>query len=260
MVCTRLFAVGILAAMPVLAWSYDSAFTLAFENPSDSEGWEDTTNGQSSVVTGEKVSVDTPAFPVPPESAPNFNGTNWLRLGVPTQAFGVGTYTYDGRAGGTATDATDFVITADVYINTTVDHRYQVALFGRWTAGAGNAPLEVFYSHNTPSQPNGFGWRHGGITTQYNGFTTTTVTSQWVRMKLDVKDNQAFASIDQERDGVYDFVSPPLITTALSPGRIGFQMVINDPANGSAGLPGKFGYFDNLTYVPYSRISDWSVY
>lgn len=260
MICTRLFAVGVLVAVPMLGWSYDNAFTLTFEQASDADGITDATNGNTAVFAGENTAMDIPPFSVLPENAPGYNGTKWLRLGADVQAAGVGTYPYDGRAGGTTTNVSDFIATVDVYVNPTYAHRYQVALFGRWTGG--NSIFEVFHSCKTPGQPDGFGWRSGGSTTTYNAFTTTTVTApRWVRMKLQWQGGDAIVSIDENLDNVYEYISPvqtPVNQTA--PGQIGLQLIINDPDNGHARIPDTYAYFDNLTYTPLASIHDWSVY
>lgn len=263
MIGNRLFAAGILAAMPMIGWSYDSGFTLTFEQATDTDGWADlATPTNTEIFAGEDEAVDNPPYATPPEDALHFNGTNWLRLGAAGNAFGVGTYSYDGRAGGASTEVLNFVATADVYVNPQAGHRFQVALFGRWTQATGTAPFEVFYSRNTPGTEDGFGWRHGGVTAVYNAFPTTTVTgAQWVRMRLEMNDTTAIVSIDENLDNTYEHVSPELtVTTAVNPGKIGFQLVLNDPDNGSVAVPNKFAYFDNLDYVPLASIPEWSLY
>lgn len=262
MICTRLLAVGILAAIPAFGWSYDNAFTLEFEQATDIAGWSDATNGNNAIFAGENMEADIVDYNPKPEDAPGYNGTNWLRIGADVNEFGVGTYVYDGSAGGTTQEILDFVATVDVFVVPNATFRYQVALFGRWTSSVGNAPFEVFYSRNTPSSADGFGWRQGGSTTTYNAFTTTTVTSpQWVRMKMEWKEDNATVAIDEDLDNVYEYVSPvqtPVNQTVA--GKLGLQCVINDPNNGHARVPDQFAYFDNFTFAPIATVRDWSMY
>lgn len=258
----KLFAVGVLAALPVVGWSYDSAFTLTFENASDTEGWADLANPVNvEIFAGENVAVDNPPHSTAPEDAENYNGTNWLRLGSSAQQFGVGTYVYSGTAGGAATEAQDFVVTADVFIDPLVTYRYQVALFGRWVAGSGNAPPEIFYSRGTPGQPDGFGWRHG-VPTSYNGLPAAVVTeAQWVRMRAQFIGDQADFAVDLDMDGTYEHVSPELtMSSHLGPGRVGFQTVLNDGTGSATPVVNQFAYFDNLTFTPVASVPEWSLY
>lgn len=262
MICTRLLAIGILAAMPALGWSYDNAFTLEFEEASDADGFSDVTNGNNMAIAGENTAMDTIPYSVLPENAPGYNSTDWLRIGADVQAAGVGTYPYDGRAGGTTQEILDFVATVDVFVVPDATFRYQVALFGRWTSSVGNAPFEAFYSRNTPGQPDGFGWRQGGSTTTYDAFTTSTITTpSWARMKMEWKGGNATVSFDENLDGIYEYISPvqtPVNQTVA--GQIGLQCVINDPNNGHARVPDQFAYFDNFTFAPIATVSDWTIY
>lgn len=258
----KLFAVGVLAALPVVGWSYDSAFTLTFENASDTEGWADLANPiNTEVFAGENVAVDNPPRSVAPEDADNYNGTNWLRLGSSAQQFGVGTYVYSGTAGGSGTESQDFVVEADVFIDPTANYRYMVALFGRWVPGSVVSPPEIFYSRGTPGQPDGFGWRHG-VPQTYNGFPEAVVTEpQWVRMRAQFIGDQAQFSVDLDMDGTYDHVSAEqTMSSQLGAGRVGFQTVINDGTGSAIPVANQFGYFDNLTFTPVASVSEWSLY
>jgi hypothetical protein len=258
MICTRLFAVGLLAAVPVAGWSYDSAFTLTFEQATDSEGFTDTAGNNTVFVAGENTPADAPPYDVPPNTATQYNGTKWLRTGSDVQLNGVSTAVYDGRAGGTTQDATDFVATVDMYINPTYAERYQVGLVGRWTSGFG--PFHVFYSRKTSTLPDGYGWRGGGVSASaYDGFAAGPETvAKWVRVKLTMEGSTARASIDQNLDGTYDLNSPDITVAAPVAGKIGVQSVINT----SAGLriPDQWAYYDNLTYTPLASVSEWSLY
>src|SRR5688572_13955234 len=58
MICTRFIVVGILAALPALGWSYDSAFTIEFEQPSEADGFEDVSNNNTVIFAGENTAMD----------------------------------------------------------------------------------------------------------------------------------------------------------------------------------------------------------
>jgi hypothetical protein len=53
------------------------------------------------------------------------------------------------------TDVQDLEAIVEVYVNPTTGKRFQVGLFGR--AGTQSSPPQIFYSHNTPGQANGYG-------------------------------------------------------------------------------------------------------
>jgi hypothetical protein len=256
----KICALSAIALFPVKGYGYDSSFTLSFEEPTGSEGWTQA-GGNTVIVTGDHTPADTPPLSPTPDTAPGFNGTDWLRIGSDVQANGVSTAFYDGRAGGSSATALDFVATVDAYISTNFANRYQVALHGR--ANGEFSPPQVFYSHNTPGFDNGYGWRGSGITAAYNGFGTGAETSsRWVRFKITLIGATATFEVDRDLDGTYDLNSGPIAIAAAGQdaGTVGVLSVINDPTSGVA-IPNIYGYFDNLTYAPVpSSVSDWSMY
>lgn len=255
----KFFTTAILAGLPALGWSYDSAFTLTFEQATGSEGFVDASQANTIFVAGENTPADAPAYSVPPNSATGYNNTKWLRIGANVSGFGVTVASYDGRAGGATTTAQDFTATVEMYINPTTGKRYQVGLFGR--AGTESSPFQVFYSHNTPGNANGYGWRGTGTTASYDGFGAGAETvPKWVRFKIQLGGATGTVSVDRDLDGVYELVSPPIALSVTNSGKIGVLSVINDPDNGSATIPNQFAYSDNLTYTPIASVNDWSVY
>ncbi len=251
------FAIAVLAALPAFGWSYDSAFSLDFEEAADADGFTDVAGGNTVFVSGENTPADSPPYAVPPNVAAGYNNSKWLRTGSDVQPNGVSTAVYDGRAGGTTGTTTDFEATAEIYINPTYSERYQVGIFGRWTSGF--SVFHIFYSRKTSTLPDGYGWRAGGSTSTYNAFGTgAEPVARWVRFKLRMVGAEAFMSVDRDLDGVYELVSPAIPVNAAAPGKIGFQHVINTGAGAS--IPTQFAYHDNLTYIPIASVSDWSVY
>ncbi len=256
----KICALSAIALFPVTGYGYDTAFTLTFEEPTNSEGWTQA-GGNTVIVTGDHTPADNPPLSPTPDTAPGFNGTDWLRVGSDAQPNGVATAYYDGRAGGSAVTALDFVATIEAYISTNFGFRYQIALHGR--ANGEFSPPQVFYSHNTPALPNGYGWRGSGITAAYDGFGVGAETSsRWVRFKITMIGTTATFEVDRDLNGTYDLNSGPIAVDVAGQdaGTIGVLAVVNDPATALA-VPNIYGYFDNLTYSPVpAAVSDWSMY
>ncbi|MCX7017418.1 MAG: hypothetical protein WCK47_10125 [bacterium] len=242
----------------------DTTITKTFNTP-DMSGWSDPVNAAVTTMTaGSVIPSDIPALAIPPDTAPGFNGTPFLCLGRPDgDNYGVGLAVYDAVAqGDIATTPTDCVVEADVFIIIVPTLRHQEGVGGRWTAANGNLPFELFYSENTPGQPNGYGTRGGGSTTAYGRFGgVTESSSRWVHMKIVLNGAMADIYVDRNMDGIYELSETGIALTATEGMPVLFS-VINDPSNGNVGVPTQYSYFDNLIlYVPSPLgISDWMLH
>jgi len=255
--------VSIIVLLSVCA-AADTTITKTFNTP-DMSGWSDPVNAAVTTMTaGSTTPSDIPPLTPTPDTAPGFNGTPFLCLGRPDgDNFGVALAVYDVLAQGDLTSTpTDCTIEADVFIIITPSLRHQEGIGARWAAANGNFPFELFYSDNTPGQPNGYGTRGGGSTTTYGRFGGEVETSnRWVHMKVVLTGANADVYVDRNMDGTYELSETGIALTATE-GMPALFSVVNDPNNGSAGVPTQYVYFDNLTlFVPSpAGISDWMIY
>lgn len=244
------------------AQSYDNAFTLNFNSTGDTAGWSDPVNmPPATLVTGETTAVDSPAYSPLPESAPGANGTGWMRIGQSGgDNFGVSLAIYDGSAGGTTQETSEFIVKVDMFVVADSTIRHQQGLAVLWDTTQGNFPTEFFYSHNTPGQPNGYGVRNNISGGSVYGLFLAETSNRWVRLTVTVIGNNMTIGLDRDLDGVDDYTSSYVIT-APAQGKVGFFSVINDPASGNAGVPNQFAYFDNLEFTPIvNPVQNWDGY
>ncbi len=247
-------------ACPRVLTAYTNPFLIDFNLSGDTAGWSDPINSPAGVfVAGETTPADSPAYSPTPNSAPGFNSTGWLRTGISTggQANGISLAIYDGTAGGSTTDPTDYTIQGDVFVVTGGTQRNQEALVGRSTATDGNLPFQVFYVNNHPSEVNGYGYRGGGATQTYGLFPAET-GNRWVRMRMIFHGATADIKIDRDIDGTWDYTQDAIALTATA-GKAGFLSVINDPGTGNA-IPDQNSYFDHFVYNDASEVADWMLF
>jgi hypothetical protein len=228
---------------------------------SDTTGWTDPVNADTIIVTGENVPADATPYTPPPQLAPHYNGSNWLRLGPKTQTNGITLAIYDGTAGGSTADPADYSIEADMFVGRDNEtNRWQAGLVGRYVDGVSiNNPFEFFYGRNVGSFAEGYGVRGGGATTSYNMFSVAETGDQWVHLKMTVTGGTASVAVDRDKDGTYDLTQEG-ITLNTTTGKPGFFAVINDPPHTSGLIPDTYAYFDNFKYTPLAGVNDWSVY
>jgi len=254
-----LFVMAVVFCLSNLVFAYTNSFTLDFTS-SDLTGWSDPANSPSSdIVSGESTPADSPPYSPTPNTAAGYNSTPWMRIGRSAgDNYGVALAIYDGTAGGSTTDPTDYTYQANVFVVTHATLRFQEGICGRWTSADGNFPFEVFHSVNTPGQPNGYGYRSGGSTTTYGLFTAET-TNRWVCMKMTFHGSLVDIAIDNNLDGTFDYTQNDIALTDTA-GKAGFFSVINDPGAGSVGVPSQFSYFDNFSYTYPTSVGDWELY
>lgn len=261
----RLILCAGLLGLASAAVAYTNSFTLDF-NTAGTTGWSEV-NGGEILAAGETTAVGTPAYsPGPGDGAAGANGTGWFRVGAGTQAAGVVTANYNGTAGGSTTPPADYTIEVDMFVVVNPSqpgYRHHADLNARWNNST-NAPFQFFYSHNTPSSANGYGFRNtgGGTATTYNALGVTETSNRWVRLKITVTGTAALVAVDRDLNGTYDHsANVTLGGTAPATGVPGVFSVINDPTNGSARVADQFTFFDNFKYTPGNAgIGDWAVY
>lgn len=245
-----------LAVIASTSFAYTNSFTLDFNTVDAGEAdWTEPSGG--SVQIGETV---PPAGPFAPQSAAGANGTGWLR-GVTPQAAGVFQAVYNGAAGGSNADVTNFTLECDVFIAPASATRYQSGLLISWDASDGFNGFEFFYSRNTNNQPDGYGFRGvgDGVTTTYAMFSGLTETGdRWVRLRAQVNGATANLSVDRDLNGTYDLTESNVAFDGVA-GKPGLFAVINDPATFAA-MPDQYGYYDNFKYTNTSAVSDWQMY
>lgn len=256
---TALMALAL--AAPQLLFAYTTSFTLDFTTAGDNAGWSDPYNSSfpTTIATGSSTPADSPAYAVLPNAAPGFNSSPWISLGQAAGANnGISLAVYDGTAGGGGADPADYTVEANMYVVTDSTQRNQQGLVGRYNVSLGNFPFEFFYSHNTPGQTNGYGYRGGGSTTNYGLYAAETA-NRWVHIKITFRGAVADVALDSNLDGTYEQTTTDIALTATA-GSVGFFSVINDPGSG-AGIPTQYSYFDKLIYTPTtSAVQDWIYY
>lgn len=254
------FAAVVLALLAGPALHAQTTFTKSFETASTA-GWSDPVNPTTNfvLVSGDSTPADVPAFSPPPNTATGFNGTSWLRFGrTDNSNNGVCLAIYDAVGQGDLPAApTDHTVEALVFVKVDATERYQVGITGRYTLALGNFPFELFYSNNTGTQPNGYGTRGGGSTTNYGAFGGVTETAnRWVRMRIQFAGLVANVGVDRDLDGVYELTQDGIALTATD-GLPGCFSVLNNPSTGD-GLPNQFVYFDELSVsVPAAGVTEW---
>jgi hypothetical protein len=267
----RLLFCGAVCAISAAGLAYTNNFTLDFNAAGGTAGWTDPVPNPSSFASGVTAGTDSPAYSPTPQAATGYPGSGMFQLGTPSQANGVSLALYDGTAGGSTSDPTDYTVEADVFVivNPASPQRNQEGIFARFNA-SGNSPLEFFYSHNTPGQPDGYGFRNtntgtGGTATTYNALGVTESANRWVRMKMTVAGTAVTIAVDRDRNGSYEttYGSPIVLGTgAPTAGKAGFFSIINDSGTGAL-IANQFAYFDNFAFtkpaVP-AGVADWSIY
>ncbi|MGI8906220.1 MAG: hypothetical protein ACR2IE_06995 [Candidatus Sumerlaeaceae bacterium] len=246
-----------LSAVAGAGFGYTNSYSANF-NTSLPAGWSDPFNANSVLVGGETTPADSPAYSPTPNTATGFNNNGWLRVGTTnTSNFGITLALWDGTGGGGLTEAADYTVEADVFIVVHPTIRHHQGIAGRAT-GTDNFPFELFYSNQTPGNPDGFGWRNGGSTNTYGAFPAET-GNKWVHLKMTFHGAFVDVFVDKNKDSVYDYTSTNIPLTATT-GKAGFFSVLNDPTAGNAPVTGQYAYFDSFTYTPTSGVSDWSIY
>ena len=262
-------ALLVIGALAVASQGY--AYTGSFTDNFDTAGaanWSDPANTDTVIITGETAAADSPAYaPLPSDIAAGFNGTGWLRLGTTNAGnFGVTLAIYDALTTVPPAELRDYTIEADVFVVVDQPTRHHLGLAGHWSPGNGNTVPEFFYSHNTPGQPNGFGWRSGGMATTFGAFSGLTLSSnQWVTMRMTFFDagTRLEVGLDIDRDGTEEQTQEVTYTaSALSniEGAAGFFSVVNNPAAGSSAVTSLYSYFDNFSVTFPAPVQDWSMY
>jgi len=254
-----LFVFAVIFCLSKLVFAYTSSFTLPFTNSGDTAGWSDPANAGSTIVTGESTPADSPAYSPTPNAGAGYNSTPWMRIGrTNTENYGISLAIYDGTAGGSTADPTDYTYQADVFVVIHATQRFQMGICGRWTSADVNLPFELFHMVNIAGYTNGYGTRGGGSTTFYGRFPEET-TNRWVRMKMTFHGSLVDIGIDNNLDGTFEYTATDIALTDAA-GKPGFFSVLNDPANGSIGVANQFSYFDNFSYAPYTSVGDWNLY
>ncbi|MCC5877730.1 MAG: hypothetical protein JJU11_16030 [Candidatus Sumerlaeia bacterium] len=248
-------------------YSYTGSFTEDFD-AAGSTDWTDPVNTGTVIVTGETTPADSPAyFPAPNDVSAGFNGTGWMRVGTTNAGnFGVVLSIFDANTTVPAEELEDYTIEVDMFVVVDQPTRHQLGLAGHWTPAAENSPPEFFYSHNTPANPNGFGWRGGGLATQYGAFGGVTLdTNQWVRIRMDFFENgtRVEVGVDIGIDGIEEHSQEATYTgTGLTrtSGAAGVFAVLNDPSASSSAVTSLYSYFDNFELTFPSSVNDWTLF
>jgi len=255
-----LFVCAVIFCLSNLVFAYTNSFTLNFANSGDTAGWSDPVNiPAATIVAGESTPADSPAYSPTPNAGAGYNSTPWMRIGrTASDNYGIALAIYDGTAGGSTADPTDYTYQANVFVVTHATLRFQMGICGRWTSGDGNFPFEVFHCVNVAGQSNGYGTR-GGVSTDAYGLFPAETTNRWVRMKMTFHGSLVNIGIDNNLDGTFEHTLNDIALTDTA-GKPGFFSVINDPGNGSVGVANQFSYFDNFSYTLTTSVGDWNLY